>query len=325
MNYTTDNNMKQRIAILGLGGVGGYYGGMLAALAEQADSDFEVLFIARGKHLEEIKSNGLKISTPTRQFRVRPAIVSDDPSKVGAVDYLIVASKSYDLAAAIDEAKPMISDRTVLLPLLNGANISEQLRFLLPNNEVWHGCVYISARKADAGHIVLEADRELFYFGAGQAEGPSMREQQILRWLIDAGIRAYNPQDIELYIQKKFVMISSVATATSYFDAPIGEVLRQHQEDMDALLDELECLYAHLTHAKVIGIELPADTMDSVRAKQLKMPQESTSSMHADFMAGKNTELENLTGWVLAKAKQLGLTLPTYQRMYEALKLKSKS
>ena len=200
-----------------------------------------------------------------------------------------------------------------MLPLLNGANISDQLRELLPGIEVWDGCVYISARKPAAGEILLEAERERFVFGNAQPER-SAEEAELLELLESVGVQATNPEDISELIRKKFLMISATATGTSYYDMTVGEALSQHPEEMRGLIEELCQLFTALGH------ELGEDAVERTLERQTFMIPSSTSSMHVDFMHGRPTELENLTGYVVHTARALGLELPLYERMYGALR-----
>ena len=296
------------IIISGLGGVGGYYGAMLLLAAAQEGQGRQIHFVARGAHRAAIAERGLHIHTPERDFTL-----AEDPRELPVTDLLILATKSYDLAANVEQLRPIIGPETIVLPLLNGANISDQLRELLPGIEVWDGCVYISARKPAAGEILLEAERERFVFGNAQPER-SAEEAELLELLESVGVQATNPEDISELIRKKFLMISATATGTSYYDMTVGEALSQHPEEMRGLIEELCQLFTALGH------DLGEDAVERTLERQTFMIPSSTSSMHVDFMHGRPTELENLTGYVVHTARALGLELPLYERMYGALR-----
>lgn len=302
----------KKIVISGLGGVGGYYGTMLNEFAQQENLGREVHFIARGEHLRLIRERGLHLTTPTRDLYTSPRSVSDNPSDIGVADLIIIATKSYDLQSNIEELKPMIGPETIILPLLNGANISEQIRSLLPSTEVWEGCTYISARKPRAGEVLLETDRESLFFGSLSTDYRE-EEAELLDLLTRAGVNAHNPEDIALVIRKKFIMISATATGTSYFDSTVGQALLNHPEEMRLLLEEV----CRLSSAE--GYQLEEDAVEAAIKRQHIMPADSTSSMHVDFMNGSKTELENLTGYVVHRAKRLEISTPTYDKMYTAL------
>lgn len=303
----------KRIAISGLGGVGGYYGAMLSLEAEREGLGREVYFIARGEHLDAIRAQGLHVITPSRDFMAHPyrAIAVTD-TDLPQMDLIIIATKSYDLVSNIQELKPLIGTHTIILPLLNGYDISQQIRALLPETQVWEGCTYISARKAGAGLIRLENDRELFLFGSLEPERTA-QECELQDLLTRASITAHNPEDISAHIRKKYLMISATATGTSYYDAPIGICMQEHPEQMQGLLRELITLY------RAMGHQIEEGLLEHAMERQLIMPRESTSSMHADFRLGGRTELEGLTGFVVREASRLGVDLPLYRMMYDAL------
>lgn len=308
--------LLRKIVISGLGGVGGYYGTMLNEYAQQEAKGRELHFVARGEHLRLIRERGLHLTTPTRDLYTTPTSASDKPSEIGIADLVLIATKSYDLPQNIEELRPLIGEHTIILPLLNGADISEQIRKRLPHNEVWEGCTYISARKAGAGEVMLENDRESLFFGSRHRER-SEAEQEFLRLCLASRINAHNPDDIALVIRKKFIMISATATGTSYFDMTVGEALKQHPEAMRSLIVEA----CKLSEAQ--GYDLGETPIEDTIKRQHIMPADSTSSMHVDFMNGAQTELENLTGYIVHEAKRLGIDTPTYDKMYHALSRKS--
>lgn len=303
--------MGIKIAFSGIGGVGGYYGGMLAARYHH-DSQVSIYFIGRGKNLEVIRKQGLRIETPDGAQTVYPTLATDSAEETGTVDYLFCTTKSYDLEENIRQLSPMIGPQTIIIPLLNGADITERIKQTLPAQEVWYGCVYIGARLSKPGTITKFTERERLWFGNPQ--GNPQRQQELLELLVNAGIAAENPKDIVYRIWRKFFLISLSATLTSYYNQSIGEVLEFHREDYYRLGKELQAI------ASAKGIDLPEDIVDQTIADQQKMPYDSTTSMHTDFKNGKQTELETLTGYVVKSGHELQLPVTYYESMYEKLK-----
>lgn len=300
-----------KIAFSGIGGVGGYYGGMLAAFYKLS-GDIGIYFIARGENLEAIRKEGLQIQTENSSLDARPVHATDHPEEIGTVDYLFCATKSYDLEENITQLSPAIGPDTIIIPLLNGADITERIRRLLPHHEIWYGCVYIGARLSAPGIITKFTQQERIWFGDPQ--GNHEKQNQLLKILTDAGINAENPEDILLRIWKKFFLISVSATLTSYYDQSIGELLKFHREDYFRLGYELQ----NIVRAK--GIMLPDDMPERVIADQSKIPYEATTSMHTDFRNRKHTEVETLTGYVVRAGKEYGIPTPAYEMMYQKLK-----
>ena len=304
--------LLHNITISGLGGVGGYYGAMLVQAARREGLGRTISFVARGAHCEAIRQRGLHVHTPERDFTVTPDFITEDVHSLPPASLLILATKSYDLEANIQQLRPIIQPDTIILPLLNGADITAQVQALLPEQRVWDGCVYISGRKPSAGEILLEAERERFFYGSRLPER-SPEEQELFALLSLVGVNVHNPDDIETQIRKKFLMISATATGTSYFNQTVGEALAAHREEMRGLIEELCTLFSAL------GDDLGADAVERTLERQTFMIPSTTSSMHVDFMAGRPTELETLTGYVVREARRIGLRLPLYERMYTAL------
>lgn len=302
-----------RIAFSGIGGVGGYYGGMLAHFYEQS-ADIQVYFISRGKNLEVIQSRGLTIKTTQEVITAHPFLTTAHPGDIGPADYLFCTTKSYDLEENLLQLKPVIGPGTVIIPLLNGADITERIRYALPGTKVWYGCVYIGARLSAPGEVTQFTERNRLWFG--DPNGNRQDQEQLLKILTDAGISALNPSDIIERIWKKFFLISIGATLTSYYNQSIGEILEFHREDFYRLGHEL------LKIARAQGISLPEDMPGRVIEDQMKMPYEATTSMHTDFKNGKRTELETLTGYVVRYGKSFHLATPLYEMMYNELKKK---
>lgn len=303
-----------KIAFSGIGGVGGYYGGMLAAHYQNSD-EVDIYFISRGKNLEAIRQNGIRIQTKDSVVEARPAIITDRPADIGVVDYLFCTTKSYDLEENITQLLPVIGAQTVIIPLLNGADITDRLRHALPHNTVWYGCVYIGARLSAPGLITKFTDRSRLWFGDPASDHG--RQQTLLHLLTAAGIDALNPEDIVLRIWQKFFLISIGATLTSYYNQNIGEILQHHREGYRLLGNEL------MQVARAKGIILPDDMVEKVMADQQKMPYDATTSMHTDFRNGKQTELDTLTGYVVHAGQTYGISTPVYNKMYETLKQRS--
>lgn len=304
--------LLRNITISGLGGVGGYYGAMLVQAAHREGLGRTISFVARGAHCEAIRQRGLHVHTPERDFTITPDFVAEDAHLLPPTSLLILATKSYDLEANIQQLRPIIQPDTIILPLLNGADITNQVQALLPEQRVWDGCVYISGRKPSAGEILLEAERERFIYGSRLPERSS-EEQEFYALLSSVGVNVNNPDDIETQIRKKFLMISATATGTSYFNQTVGEALAAHRKEMRGLIEELCTLFSALGH------DLGEDAVERTLERQTFMIPSTTSSMHVDFMAGRPTELETLTGYVVREARRIELRLPLYERMYTAL------
>ena len=313
--------MKTRIGILGLGGVGGYFGGLLAKAYAKSDS-VEIVFIARGETQKAIAQNGLKIICSTSllslgldesEMIVFPSIVSDDSTLIGKLNYLICATKTYDIEESLLSIKKNITKNTIILPLYNGVDAPERISDLFPDNEVLQGCVYIVSMIVSSGVIKKIGTYEKLFFGSRTAPIVALNKLQSI--FEKAFIESYLVDTIEETVWEKFIFISALASATSYLDQNIGEILNSQSSRgvYVSLLNEITMI------AAVKGLNLPADIIMQTILKLEKTPRDATSSMHRDLMAGRKIELFSLTEFVVNEGKKYEIETPTYQMVLEKL------
>jgi 2-dehydropantoate 2-reductase len=307
---------KYRIAVLGIGGVGGYFGGKLAE--HFADSkDVEIIFIARGENAKAIKTKGLQVITTNNNFSAKPKLITDEPSEIGVVDVFLVCAKAYDLAESINKYRDCIGENTAVLPLLNGVNHAETIKQILPDIEVWNGCVFIVARLIEKGIVKVDSEIKLLQFGS--LDGANDKLESFKNVLKTAGIDVELSLDIEKTVWEKFIFISSLATLTSAFDKTVGEVLSS--EENTAVLKDLIAEVTNLARAKKINV---ADNIEEITLEKIrKAPPTATSSMHADFAKKGKTELETLTGYVVNEASLFEFNTVNYTWLYGHLKQKT--
>ncbi len=302
----------RKILIAGIGGTGGYFGGKLAA--HFADSvDVEVSFLCRGENLEAIRKDGLFVKTGEESFTAHPKIISATPADFGSVDLLICCTKSYNLEETLLQLRSCIDQNTVILPLQNGVDSFERASSLYPQNEIWKGCVYIVSRLASPGVVVDSGNLRRLLFGAVNGHSEKLaRAEQIFT---SAGISATHPPDIVATVWEKFSFISPLATATSYLNQNVGQLLADEKSSklLNSLMEEFSAV------AKGKGIFLAQDSMEKSWERLRTLPFETTSSMHSDVRSGKQTEVETLTGYIVREASQLGVKCPSYQMIYKKL------
>ncbi|OXA83892.1 ketopantoate reductase family protein [Flavobacterium hercynium] len=307
--------MKIRIGILGLGGVGGYFGGLLAKAYFKSDI-IEVVFIARGETQKAIAENGLKIITDNSETTVYPALVSNNAKEIGELDYLICATKTYDIEESLLALRESIVAKTIILPLYNGVDAPERIQKLFPQNEVLQGCVYIVSMIMLPGTIKKIGFYEKLFFGSKTAAKTKL---EVLQTIFEkAKIESYLVDTIEETVWEKFIFISALASATSYLDQNIGQILNNAESKRIyvALLHEIESV------AKAKGLQLPDDIVDQTVNKLEKSPKEATSSMHRDLLAGRNIEAASLTQFVVNEGAKHGMQTPLYQEIASSLMTK---
>lgn len=309
---------KTNIIVAGVGGVGGFFGGKLAAHYAQSET-VDVHFLARGENEKVIKEKGLLLETTEGTFTAYPKNVSHDPAAFGIADFIICSTKAYNLEESIEQLKPSIDINTVILPLLNGVDSYDKIKSILPDNEVWDGCVYIVTRLSEPG--VVKETGNISFLDFGARKGSPEKLELFEKLLKEAGIKARFSANIMDAIWKKYSFISTVATLTFYLDSSIGAIL-ENQENKKLLLFLLEELKAV---ADAHGINLPEDIIQKNIEIMASLPYETTSSMHSDFLNGKPTELDSITGYVVRLGKELRVPVPTFDMIYSSLLLKKES
>jgi 2-dehydropantoate 2-reductase len=298
--------MKTRIGILGLGGVGGYFGGLLAQAYSKSNT-VEIIFIARGETQKNIKDSGLKISTDEGEIIVFPDLVSDNPEVIGTLDYLICATKTYDIETSFESYRKCITQNTVILPLYNGVDATERISKIFPENIVLQGCVYIVSMIVKPGIIKKIGPYEKLFFGPKSTTDSKVATLQSI--FEKAKIESYLVENIEETVWEKFIFISALASATSYLNQNIGQILSnpENKQIYISLLNEIALV------ASAKGLKMPDNIVELTITKLEKSPQEATSSMHRDFMSHHKTELASLTEYVVKEGIKYGVQMPVYK------------
>lgn len=297
-----------RIAVVGIGGVGGYIGAKLCAMK----ADHEVIFIARGEHAGAVKKNGLKIIEDDGTFTTSPAAVYEAKAAKGTFDLILLCVKSYDIAPVVEELKKNITTETIIIPFANGVGHADTLAETL-HAKVLNGCAYILSHIIEPG--VIRKKGKVFAAVFGHREYPE-ETRLIAKLFEDAGLRCKTPEDIEEAVWKKYLFICAFATLTSYYDAGIKPVYDAHRAIAEAVLGEIAAV------ATSKGIDLSDETTKALETAS-NLPSDASTSMHLDFQHHRKTELETLTGYIVNEAKVLGIPAPTMTNMYNVLKEKS--
>lgn len=302
---------KIKIVIAGIGGVGGYFGGLLAR-AYAGNDDIEVYFLARGNHLSAIQENGLKVIKGEINFTAKPFLATDDVNKIGEADFIIISTKNYDLTEILAQISPCVNKKTVILPLLNGVEAVEKIRTQFPDNLVPAGCAYIVSAIKNHGVIENMGNRQEIYFGLDHETDERLILLEDL--LKSAGIEACLSDEIAKLIWEKFIFLSCIATATSYLNKTVGKLLQDNKTYLTNLIKEATAI------AKAKKIEVDENTEEKALTHYAALPFTATSSMQRDFDDHKpQTELNSITGYIVKLGKQLGIATPNFEEAYHAL------
>lgn len=296
-----------------MGGVGGYFGGVMAHHF-QGSSELDITFLARGENLKTIRKKGLTVRKGALEFLAHPAIASDEGAELGLMDYVFVCCKSYDLKKMAAEIKPCLKRDTIVISLLNGTDGPEKLETYLPGTTIAPGCVFIYAQRLEPGVIENSGPVETMFFGLkGEA---NERLRPLENWLQQSGIKVLASPQIQTLVWEKFIFISPIATATSYYRQTIGEI-RMDPEKW-TVLTQLLAEVVSLAVAKQIPVD--PEIMAKTLYKYDKSPADSTSSMYRDFESHpERTEVDSLTDYVIREGERLGIGVPIYKQLYDQM------
>lgn len=298
-----------RIAIFGSGGVGGYFGGRLAQAGE------DVTFIARGEHLRAIRTNGLRVDSPDGDFLINPARATDSAREVGEVDLVILGVKAWQVPEAARAIKPIVDANTTVLPLQNGVDAVGELIAELGTTPVVGGLCKIVSFVVEPGHIRHAGFAPSVVIG----ELDNRRSDRIVALEETFNRAGLNPKiagDIQVALWMKFLFIASFSGVGAIANAPAG-VLRSDPELRARMLHAMSETY-ELAHAR--NVILPPDAIETVMASVDALPADATSSMQRDIAAGRPSELESQNGAMVRMAREAGISVPTHESIYEALK-----
>ncbi len=297
-----------KFAMMGSGGVGGYFGGRLAA------SSHHVTFIARGAHLDAMKAEGLRIESDLGDVRIRPAEASADPASVGVVDCVVFAVKLWDTEAAGPAIAPLVGPETTVVSLQNGVECDDVLAGFIDRRRLIGGVANIAAAIARPGVIHHLGTMQRIMIG--EFDGTtSPRLRALAEVLEGAGVVTEINDDIERAIWQKFVFLVGLSATTSLLRTTIGPV----REDAESRALLLEVMAETVAVGRARGVALPADTADDRLAFADGLPFDMTSSMHHDLERGNKLELAWLSGAVVRFGSELGIPVPRNEAVYAAL------
>jgi len=301
-----------RIAIFGTGGVGGYFGGRLAA-AGSAD----VSFIARGAHLDALRSRGLRIESPRGQLALPPLDArhaTSDPADIGPVDVVLFAVKLYDTKAAAGLLSPLLGPGTIVLPVQNGVDTVALLTDAVGRPHVGGGTAYVAAVIAEPGLIRHTAMDHLIF---GELDGSrSPRLERLLEACRPAGFQATLSDHVDVDIWSKFVRLSVFSGMTAVTRCPVGPL--RDDPDLFAML-QAACMES-LAVARAKGIPLPTTVFDEVMTMVQGLPGQAKSSMLEDLERGRPLELPWLSGAVVRIGREVGVETPIHRFVATVLK-----
>jgi 2-dehydropantoate 2-reductase len=299
-----------KIAVMGAGGVGGYFGARLA----QAGCD--VSFIARGAHLAALRERGLVVESKLGNVSLPKVRATDDPAALGFVDVILIGVKLWDTEAAVRAISPIVGPTTAVLSLQNGVQKEDVLRRVLGSGPIIGAVCYIAATIAQPGVIRHTGTMQKLLFGEYDGRR-SARAEALLEACQRGGIDAELSQDVRKAIWEKFVFLVGLSATTTTIRLPIGPI-RTHPRTRLFLLDAMREVVAV---GRAQGVALSEEYAEDRLAFCDRLPAEMTSSMHNDLERGNRLEVAWLSGGVIELGRASGVLTPVNRAVTDILAL----
>jgi len=296
------------IVIYGTGGVGGYFGARLAQTGNN------VTFIARGEHLDTIQKNGLKLKSIKGDYLVKPANATDDVSKVKNIDLILVCTKTWQLKEVAQAIKPVLTNNTIVISLLNGCENAEVLGSVIDKKHLLGGLCKVVSFIEEYGVINHVAYEPTIVFGELDNEKTN-RASELQHVFSKSKIKNKLASDIQNEIWTKYLYITTVSALGALTRATHGEMLASPfiKKMMWKTAEEIFQI------AKAKGVNLPITIIEKQFEIIESLPYDTTASLQRDIMDGKPSELEAQNGTIVRLGKELGIPTPTNALIYYML------
>ncbi len=297
-----------RILIYGIGGIGGYFGGKMAK------AGFDVSMIARGKHLNAIKQEGLVVESIKGNFKISPKLATDNIHEVARPDLVILGVKSWQVKEVAKSLKPTIGEDTMVLPLQNGADNVDKLLEVLPRENVLAGLCHIISYIEAPGkikHTYLEPHITFGEIDNSKTE----RIRKVQEIFNKSAISNLVPEDIQLEIWKKFLFITTISGIGGLTRVPVDKI--RESKYLYSLMQQTAQEIMAVGKAK--GVALTQDHINDAFEIINKQPKGATASTQRDIMEGKPSEVGNFNGYIVKEGTALNEPTPINEFIYECL------
>jgi 2-dehydropantoate 2-reductase len=298
--------MIEKIGIVGVGGVGGYFGGKLCGLKKDNDR-LMIAFVARGEQLRAIQESGLMLSSEDEgEILCQPSLATADFEALPALDLCLLCVKEFDLPAALLSLKRSVRQDTIILPLLNGVDVYSRVRKIIKAGMVLPACVYVGPHVERPGKVKQRGGACKILFGP-DPERPDFEPGGMMNLFRAAGIKSEWTLKIDAEIWKKFIFICAYGMVSAARDKTLGQILEDHRmrSDVESLILEAVAL------ATPLGIELTEGIVEESLLRAGQFPYEAKTSFQRDFeRMDKNDERDLFCGTMMRLGTELGIAVP---------------
>ncbi len=299
-----------KIYIVGSGGVGGFFGGKLAA------AGLDVTFVARGDHYKAMKDNGLTVNSTDGDFLVTPVKAIDSIDKITHPDLIIFTVKSYDTLAVAEQLKKVVTKNTTIITFQNGINNDLLIKTVLPDTSVHPGVAYVISAKTAPGIITQSGGLKKLIFGDRENQNQKTLKE-IEKIMKSARIDATLTTNITSELWKKFIFISAFSGMTALCRKPISIV---RDNSLTRSMYE-QCVAEAIEIAKCLGIELPDTIFDTIMTITDNTAADAKSSLLVDLEHDRPTEIVALNGELCRLGLENGIPTPINQTIFSVLQL----
>lgn len=303
----------EKICVYGTGGIGGYFGGKIAhAIDSSAGTKYKSYFIARGAHLEVIKRDGIKVITPEQTIIGKPNQATDDIKEIPDLDLILICVKSYDLDKVVKSIESKVKDKTIVIPLLNGADIYDRIRVNLNSGFVLPACVYISTHIEKPGVVQQDGGDGRILFGK-DPKYKTFDPDKVIRTFNDMGINCQWNENPFPAIWSKYIFIASFGLVSVHTGKCLGEIMEDAaaKEIVRAIMREI------FNIAQEKGIEFPPNIIEEAINKANFFPYDTKTSYQRDVeFKGKLNEGDLYGGTIISEGKALGIPTPVTSSIY---------
>ena len=298
-----------RIAIMGSGGLGGYFGARLV------EGGADVHFVARGKHLEAMRGNGLRIEGP-EPVHARKVHATDDPREIGVADVVMLCVKLWDTEQAIAQMRPMVGPGTAIVSFQNGVLKDQYLRAAFDERQVMGGVGYVATTIEAPGVIRQTGPMQRLLFGEFDGSR-SERGHALLAACLAGGIKAELSDQIVREIWQKYVFLVGLSGTTTTIRMPIGPI----RSDPRTRAFLLEVMREVVAVGRAHGVALPEDYAQVRLELADDVSPDMTSSMHHDLQRGNRLEVRWLAGGVVELGRAKAVPTPLNRAIADILAL----
>ncbi|WP_407480527.1 ketopantoate reductase family protein [Elizabethkingia miricola] len=307
---------NKNIVVIGLGGVGGYFGFKMTQKNE-ATKEYNISFVARAATYEIVKEKGLTLLSPEHDNAItKPNVVLENIADIKNPNLIFICVKEYDLENICQQLVKVITPDTILFPMMNGADIYDRIRKIIPDHVILPSCVYVASHIKEKGIVEHKGKPGILIFGH-DPQNKSADIDWVVRLLEESNIKFSFKDNPLTDIWEKFIFIASFGLVTAKHNSSISSVCTNEEQNQEAveIMEEIKLI------AKAKNIYLPEDIVAKTMGKAVGFPPGTPTSLQLDIHSDKESnELELFGGAVINYGKELNINTPSTLRIYEEIK-----